>query len=113
LFNLNAEVVQDFNVTYSIGEELSRNFCAEFVYFITELSEDTLTYNYRVGISIDVPGDYCVVPAFSNNFDDLQQENNAQIFETYNSLGDDVKFTSCNDTYTRSGATGQYFFSVN
>jgi hypothetical protein len=111
--NLNAKVVQDFNVTYSIGEELSSNFCVEFVYFIPELSEDNLTYNYRVGIEVSEPGDYCVVAAFSNNFDNLQQENNAQIFESYNSLDNDIKFMSCNNTITRNGTDGHYFFSVN
>lgn len=112
LVNLNAELVQNVNVSYSVGEELSSIYCVEFIYFTPELSEDNLTYNYRVGISIDEPGDYCVVPAFSNNFDNLQEDNNVQIFETYNSLGDDIKFTSCNSTYTRSGTDGQYFFSV-
>ena len=111
--NLNAELVQNVNVSYSVGEELSSIYCVEFIYFTPELSEDNLTYNYRVGISVDEPGDYCVVPAFSNSFDDLQEDNNAQIFEAYNSLGDDIKFTSCNNTYTRTGADGQYFFRVN
>ncbi|MDP5082065.1 MAG: hypothetical protein NWP87_05360, partial [Winogradskyella sp.] len=97
--NLNAEVVQDFNVTYSTGEELSRNFCVEFVYFTPELSEDNLSYNYRVGISIDEQGDYCIVPAFSDNFGMLQQNNN-QIFAPYDKLDDNIKFTSCGATYT-------------
>jgi hypothetical protein len=111
--NLNAELVQDYDVTYSVGEELNPNYCAEFVYFTTELSEDNLTYSYRVGISVNAPGDYCVVAAFRNDFDNLQQDNNDQIFEPYNSLEDNIKFESCNNTYTRNGTDGHYFFSVN
>lgn len=111
--NLNAEIVEDLTVTYAIGEEVSSNFCAEFVYFTPELSEDNLNYNYRVGIVISEPGDYCLVPAFSNNFDMQQENNNSQIFEPYNNLDHDIKFRSCSTTYTRSGTGGQYFFSIN
>lgn len=113
LANLNAEVVQDFTVTYAVAEEVSRNFCAEFVYFTPELSEDNLSYNYRVGISVSESGDYSIVPAFNDNFDTMQQNNNNQIFEPYNNLDDNIKFMSCGATYTRSGNGGQYFFSVN
>ena len=112
LDNLNAEVVGDYNVIFNVGEAFSSIYCVEFVYFTPELSEDSLTYNYSVGISVNEPGDYCVVAAFRNNFDDLPQENNAQIFEPYNSLDNNIKFMSCNNIYTRNGTDGQYFFSV-
>jgi hypothetical protein len=113
LNNVNAEIVEDYDVTFSVGEAFSSDFCVEFVHFSPELSEDNLTHNYRVGISINEPGDYCVVPAFRNNFDGLQEGNNALIFDSYNNLDNAIKFVSCNDTYTRTGMDGQYFFNVN
>ena len=39
-------------------------------------------------------------------------ENNAQIFDDYNTLGDVIKFSNCGDVYTRNGTDGHYFFSV-
>lgn len=113
LVDLNAEVVQNYDVTYNIGEELISTSCAEFVYLTPELSDDNLSYNYRVGISLNEPGDYAVVATFANNFEGFEQNNNAEIFDLYNTLNNTIKFTSCDLTYTRTGTNGHYFFSVN
>ena len=113
LVDLNAEVVQNYDVTYNIGEELITTSCAEFVYLTPELSDDNLSYNYRVGISLNDPGDYAVVATFANNFEGFEQNNNAEIFDLYNTLNNTIKFTSCDLTYTRTGTNGHYFFSVN
>lgn len=113
LNNLNALLAEDYNVTLSTGEAVSSINCVDFVHVTPELSADNLSYNYRVGISLNEPGDYCVVAAFQNNFDLMQLNNNAQIFEPYNSLNDTIKFISCGDTFTRNGTSGHYFFTVN
>lgn len=111
LANLNAEVSQDFTVTYSLGEAYNNNFCLNAIRYLPELADDNSTYNYRLGISINTPGDYCIVYAQNNAFN-TEQENNAQIFDTYNTLGDVIKFSNCGITFTRNGTDGFYFFTV-
>lgn len=111
LADLNAEVSQDFEVTYNLGEAFNGDFCLNAIAYLPELSNDNLTYNYRLGISITTPGDYCIVNAYNNRFN-ADQENNAQIFDDYNTLGDVIKFSNCGDVYTRNGTDGHYFFSV-
>ena len=111
LANLNAEVSQDFTVAYNLGEAYNDSFCLNAIRCLPELADDNLTYNYRLGIAISSPGDYCIVNTFDSNFN-LEQDNNAQIFEEYNTLGDVIKFSDCETTYTRIGTDGFYFFTV-
>jgi hypothetical protein len=111
LSGLNAEVSQGFEVTYNLGEAFNGDFCSNAIRYLPELSNDNLTYNYRLGISITTPGDYCIVNVYNNTFN-TEQENNAQIFEVYNTLGDVIKFSNCGDVYTRNGTEDFYFFSV-
>ena len=110
LTGLNADVSQDFNVTYDLGNAFNGNYCLEALEYLPELSDDNLTYKYRFGLSINSPGDYCIVNVRSSSFN-LEQENNDQIFEPYNTLNNTIKFINCGDTYTRNQTQG-YFFSV-
>ena len=112
LTDLNAEVSQDFNVTYDIGEAFNGDYCLDAIEYLPELSNDNLTYKYRFGLSINSPGEYCIVNARNSSFN-LEQENNAQIFEPYNTLNNTIKFTNCGNTYTRNGTQDYYFFTIN
>nr|WP_321244711.1 hypothetical protein [uncultured Psychroserpens sp.] len=111
LTNLNAEVSQDYTVIYSIGEAANIDACTNSIRYLPELADDNSTYNYRLGISINTPGDYCIVNAQNNAFN-TEQENNAQIFDAYNTLGDVIKFSNCGTTFTRNGTDNFYFFTV-
>ena len=111
LTDLNAEVSQDFNVNYDIGNAFNGSYCLEALEYLPELSEDSLTYKYRFSISMNSPGNYCIVSAINSSFN-IEQENNAQIFEPYNTLNNTIKFTNCGNIYTRNGTQGYYFFSV-
>jgi hypothetical protein len=112
LAGLNAEVSLDFNVTYDLGDAFNGNYCIEALEYLPKLSDDNLTYKYRFGLSINAPGDYCIVNA-RNSFFNTEQENNDQIFEPYNTLNNTIKFTNCGNTYTRNGTQDYYFFTVN
>lgn len=107
----NAQVVTDANVNFDIGEPFSFNSCLESITCLPELTEDNQFYQYRIGISINTPGDYCIVNAINNALNP-NIPNNAQIFETYNTLEDKIIFQSCNTTFTRNGTDGHYFFTV-
>lgn len=111
LENINAIVVQDYEVIYSEGSAISDNNCTDYIYFVPDLSENQLTYNYRLGISINVPGDYCIVNSLTSNFN-VDQENNLEIFEPYNSLDNIIKFNSCEIEFTRSEMQNYYFLRV-
>lgn len=108
---LNAQVVTDADVNFDIGEPFSFNSCLESINCLPELTEDKQFYHYRIGVSINTPGDYCIVNAINNALNPIIP-NNAQIFETYNTLEDKIKFQSCNTTFTRNGTVGHYFFRI-
>jgi hypothetical protein len=108
---LNSKVFEDATIIYELGSSSNSDSCRS-IQILPELTQDNLFYNYRIGISVPSIGDYCIVSARSNYFN-LQSENNAQIFTTYDSLNNDIKFQSCGNTFTRSGALGNYFFRVN
>lgn len=112
LGDLNAELAQNVDINYTLGEEFSGNYCFNAFEYIPELSQDNLTYNYRLGISINELGDYVIISARNLIFTS-EEENNAQIFEPYNTLDDNIKFASCGDIFTRNGTQGHYFFRVN
>ncbi len=112
LTNLNAEVTQDFNVVYDIGEAYNGDYCLEALEFLPQLSADSQTYNYRLGLSINQPGDYCIVSALNEAFTNVMQQNNPQVFEPYDTLDNKIKFFSCGNTYTRYGTENNYFFKV-
>ena len=107
----NAEIAQDVEVIYDIGEDFNGDYCLDAIECLPELSEDNLVYQYRLGVSISTPGDYCIVNG-RNSFFNLEQENNAQIFELYNTLNNTIKFENCENMYTRNGTEGFYFFRV-
>lgn len=111
LGGLNAEVITEINTIYDTGENYSFNACSESVSILPVLSQDNAFYQYRVGVSVNAPGDYCVVSSRNFSFD-LQSENNASVFDIYNTLDNDIKFDSCGNTYTRNGTDGHYFFRV-
>ncbi|MFP4845872.1 hypothetical protein [Winogradskyella sp. PE311] len=111
LTGLNAEFIEDFTVDYSLGEPLLIGNCLESVSSLPVLSDDNLTYNYRLGITINSPGDYCIVNTFNNNFNAVEG-NNAAIFDAYDTLDNKIKFNVCGDIYTRTGTEGHYFFRV-
>ncbi|GAA4970764.1 hypothetical protein [Algibacter aquimarinus] len=109
--DLNAEVFTDATINFDIGELFTFNTCAESTNYVPELTDDNQFYQYRLGVSVNTPGDYCMVSAYSNAFN-LNTENNAQIFEAYNTLNDEIKFESCNTVFTRTGTDGHYFFTI-
>ncbi|MGC6431569.1 MAG: hypothetical protein ACON5F_11050 [Jejuia sp.] len=109
--NLNAEVFKTVDVTYDVGEMFSFNGCSEEISVLPTLSDDSLFYKFRIGVSIDTAGDYCIVNARDNNFS-FSQENNVAVFETYNTLDNKIKFNSCDLVYTRDGTNGHYFFKI-
>ena len=109
---LNAQVFNDAEVIYDIGEAYSFNSCSNAINFLPQLTDDNQFYQYRLGISFNTPGDYCIVNARDSYFI-LEQENNANIFSSYNTLEDRIRFQNCGDTYTRNGTDGFYFFSIN
>ena len=111
LNELNAEVITDANIIYDIGEPYSFNACSEAMHFLPVLTDDNQFYEYRIGISITNPGDYCIVNA-RDSFYNSDNENNAQLYEPYNLLNDRIKFDSCGDTYTRIGTDDYYFFRI-
>lgn len=111
LIDLNAEVITDVNITYDIGESYNFNSCSEAIHYLPVLTGDSQFYEYRIGISIALPGDYCIVNA-RDSFYNSEEENNAQIYSPYNILDDRIKFDSCGDTYTRIGTDDFYFFRV-
>lgn len=112
LSGLNAEVFNEAEVIYDIGEPYSFNSCSNAINYIPELTDDSEFYNYRLGISITIPGDYCIVNA-RNSYFNLDEENNANIFDSYNTLENRIRFQNCGNTYTRDGTDGFYFFSIN
>ncbi|WP_299122515.1 hypothetical protein [uncultured Winogradskyella sp.] len=112
LENLNAVVVQNYNVIYEFGSEYNTNFCFEYISYVPEYSENELAYKFRLGISINQPGDYCFVNARDSYFN-LEQENNSEIFAPYDVLNNTIKFNSCAETFTRNGTQTHYFFRVN
>ena len=87
LTDLNAEVSQDFNVIYDIGEAFNGDYCLDAIEYLPELSNDNLTYKYRFGLSINSPGEYCIVNARNSSFN-LEQENNAQHLPFSSGLND-------------------------
>ena len=99
---LNAEVYSDYELNYSLGESFTTNNCNNSISTIPELADDNLTYNYMLSIAIATPGDYCIVNAFGSNFN-FESENNAQIFNDYNTLENEIKFDDCDVTFTRTG----------
>ncbi len=109
--DLNSEVVMDAVVNYDIGEAFSFGVCTDGIYVLPELSTDNLFYKYSIGISVNEPGDYCVVNAKFSNFN-FDLENNSAIFAAYNTLDNKIKFENCGDIYTRDGTEGYYFFSI-
>lgn len=109
---LNAQIFNDAEVIYDIGEAYSFNSCSNAINCLPELTDDNQFYQYRLGISVNTPGDYCIVNARDSYFN-LEQENNANIFSSYNTLEDRIRFQNCGDTYTRNGTDGFYFFSIN
>ncbi|MGV6831035.1 MAG: hypothetical protein ACWA5P_05695 [bacterium] len=110
--SLNATVSSSYNVSIQTGEAFTGNYCLDAIEYTPELSDDQNTYNYRLGITVTEPGDYCIVNA-RNSFFDFNDENNAQIFQEYNTLEDDkIKFENCDVTYTRDGTNGFYFFRI-
>jgi len=111
LEGLNAEVVLDASITYSKGQSLTFDACSDAISHTPVITDDNLTYEYRLGLSVTSPGDYCIVSATANNFD-LSVVNNAFIFENYNNLDDKIKFLSCGITFIRDGTDGHYFFRV-
>ena len=111
LTDLNAEVSEDFDVIYDIGEAFIGDYCSDAIEYLPELTDDNLNYEFRIGLAINSPGDYCIVNA-RNSFFDVGEQNNAQIFEPYNNLDNTIKFTNCSNTYTRNGTDSFYFFSV-
>lgn len=108
---INATVVQDYEVVYSESSAISDNNCSDYIYFFPDLSKNQLTYNYRQGVSINAPGDYCIVNSLTCNFN-VDQENNLEIFEPYNSLDHIIKFNSCEIEFTRSEIQNYYFLRV-
>ncbi len=108
---LNAEVFTNVAISFDIGEPFNFNTCSEAITYLPELSENSLSYEYRFGISINVPGDYCIVSAMNNEFN-LESQNNSQIFNSYNTLDNQIKFQSCDITFTRVGTDGHYFFTI-
>lgn len=108
---VNAEVFTDATISYDIGEPFSFNVCSEAIDYLPELTNDNLFYEYRLGISINTTGDYCIVNARNNVFS-TENQNNADIFDSYNTLENQIKFKSCNITFTRNGTDGHYFFRV-
>ena len=111
LNEFNADVVTDATITYTIGETFNFNVCSDAISHLPTLTNDNEFYEYRIGISINSPGDYCIVSSMDNSFN-LEAENNALIFEDYNTLDNRIRFNSCGDTYTREGIEGHYFFRV-
>jgi len=93
LTDLNAEVSQDFEVIYNIGKNFNGNYCINGIECLPELADDNLTYKYRLGFSMNTPGDYCIVNARNSSFN-LEQENNAQVFEPYNTLDNTIKLVN-------------------
>ncbi len=112
LSNLNAEVSQDFEVIYDVGDPFNGDYCLDAFEFLPKLTDDNLTYKYRLGLSINSPGDYCIVSANSLRFLNIEQENNDQLFEAYNTLNNTIKFASCENIFTRNGTQDSYFFTV-
>lgn len=110
--SLNATVANNYSIAIETGESFTGNYCLDAIEFIPELSDNQDTYNYRLGITITEPGNYCIVNA-RNSFFDFNDDNNAEIFQDYNTLEDDkIKFVNCDITYTREGINGFYFFRI-
>ena len=107
----NAIIVPELTVNYDVGTNFSNDRCIEAINYLPILSSDNSFYNYRVGVSINAPGDYCIVSARSSLFNS-DDENNAEIFEAYNTLDNKIKFNSCETILTRNGTEGHYFFTI-
>ncbi|SDI45367.1 hypothetical protein [Winogradskyella thalassocola] len=112
LENLNALVVQDYDVIYEFGSAYDGSYCSEYVSYVPEYLDNELVYKFRIGISINQPGDYCLAMV-KNNYFNFEQENNFEIFEPYNTLDNNVKFNRCGNTYIRYGYLDRYFLSIN
>lgn len=112
LESVNATIYNDYTITYLNGSDFSTNYCSDFMGFVPELIENESVFKYRIGISVNQPGDYCIVNAFDGYFN-FEQENNSEIFLPYDSLENTIKFNSCGSLYIRDGTQGYYFFSVN
>lgn len=108
---LNAQVFTNVAVSYDIGEIYTFNACSNAINYLPELTDDNLYYEYRLGFSIGTPGDYCIVSA-RDSFFNTDNQNNAGIFDAYNTLDDKIKFENCEDIYTRNGTDGHYFFRI-
>ena len=106
----NADVVDDVEVTYFTGEELDST-CNGAIEFAPELSGDNNTYNYRLSLAVSEPGDYVIINGFNLVFTD-EANNNAQIFDTYNTLDNFITFEACDNIFTREGTDDFYFFTI-
>lgn len=111
LEGLNADISQNVIVNYNIGETYNFNGCNDAIDYLPILTDDNLFYEYRIGVSIETPGDYCIVSSRDSNFN-ITIENNAQVFNNYNNLDNNIKFESCGTVYTRNGTDGHYFFRI-
>lgn len=107
----NAQIFNDANVIYDVGEMYSFNACSNSINVLPALSADSVFYRFRIGITVDEPGDYCIVNAINNNFN-ISNENNDSIFQPYNNFDDQIHFNNCGDTYIRTGTEGHYFFTI-
>ena len=106
----NAEVVENVDVTYIIGEERQPS-CVGIIEYNPELSEDNFAYMYRISLAVSEPGDYVIVSA--NNFVySAEVANNSEIFETYNTLDNSIIFAGCSNTFFRFGTDDFYFFTI-
>lgn len=111
LSDLNAQVSDNVTITYSLGEAFEWDLCLNSIDYLPELTQDNMSYAYRLGIAVSSPGDYCIVNARNSRFNTLQ-DNNDQIFSAYNTLNDRILFEDCGTTYTRNETENYYFFSI-
>ncbi|WP_299128967.1 hypothetical protein [uncultured Winogradskyella sp.] len=111
LENLNAELAEGITVVYDIGESFTFNDCNNSINILPELTDDNQFYQYRIGLSVSTPGDYCVVSSRKNNFI-INQDNNSSIFDNYNTLNNVIRFDECNFPFAREGTEGHYFFKI-
>ncbi len=109
---INAEVV-DADIIYDLGDPYNFNVCNSSVNIEPVLNANNEEYNFRMGINISESGDYCIVlgrypfTSFNNGLDI-----NSGIYDAYNNPDNDIKFISCNTTFTRENGSGIYYFKI-
>lgn len=110
--DINSENVE-VNTNFDLGNPFNFDFCDEAIFIVPVASEDGSEFNYRLGISLEEEGDYCIVSGWGRATTINQDATtNSDIYNAYNNGENTLKFDNCGQIYTRTLDDALYFFSI-